>query len=144
MKRKAILCTLVSLSMSSGVIFAQGRGHPGERNDHEQAQGRHQNQAPAHGPTRLVPRHGHDDRWAPQRPPGPSQREMGRGAGPQHAFHRGGRLPGYYHQQRYVVDDWRGHKLSAPPRGYHWVQTGDDFVLVAIATGVILQLLLNH
>jgi hypothetical protein len=38
----------------------------------------------------------------------------------------------------------RGHHLSAPPRGYHWVQMGGDYVLVAIATGVILQLLLNH
>jgi Ni/Co efflux regulator RcnB len=43
-----------------------------------------------------------------------------------------------------VVDDWRGHHLSAPPRGYHWVQMGGDYVLVAIATGVILQPLLNH
>jgi Ni/Co efflux regulator RcnB len=43
-----------------------------------------------------------------------------------------------------VVDDWRGHHLSAPPRAYHWVQMGGDSVLVAIATGVILQLLLNH
>jgi Ni/Co efflux regulator RcnB len=28
-------------------------------------------------------------------------------------------------------DDWRGQHLSAPPRAYHWVQTGADFVLVA-------------
>ena len=43
-----------------------------------------------------------------------------------------------------VVDDWRGHHLSPPPRGYHWVQTGGDYVLVAIATGVIMQILLSH
>jgi Ni/Co efflux regulator RcnB len=43
-----------------------------------------------------------------------------------------------------VVDDWRNHHLSAPPRGYHWVQVGGDYVLVAIATGIILQLLLNN
>jgi Ni/Co efflux regulator RcnB len=43
-----------------------------------------------------------------------------------------------------VVDDWRGHHLSPPPRGYHWVHTGGDYVLVAIATGIILQLLLNN
>jgi Ni/Co efflux regulator RcnB len=42
-----------------------------------------------------------------------------------------------------VVNDWRGQHLSAPPRGYHWVQTGGDYVLVAIATGIILQLMLN-
>jgi Ni/Co efflux regulator RcnB len=67
-----------------------------------------------------------------------------RGAGPNHSFYRGGRLPSEYRNRQYVVDDWRGHRLSAPPRGYHWVQTGGDYVLVAIATGVILQLLLNN
>jgi Ni/Co efflux regulator RcnB len=67
-----------------------------------------------------------------------------RGAGPEHRFHRGDRLPREYRSNQYVVDDWRGHQLSAPPRGYHWVQTGGDYVLVAIATGVILQLLLDH
>ena len=66
-----------------------------------------------------------------------------RGAGPNHDFHRGGRLPPEYHNRQYVVDDWRAHRLQAPPRGYHWVQTGGDYVLVAIATGVILQLILG-
>jgi Ni/Co efflux regulator RcnB len=67
-----------------------------------------------------------------------------RGAGPEHDFRIGQRLPQGWHQRTYVVDDWRGHYLSAPPRGYHWVQTGSDYVLVAIATGVILQLLLSN
>jgi Ni/Co efflux regulator RcnB len=43
-----------------------------------------------------------------------------------------------------VVEDWPRHRLSAPPAGYHWVQTGSDYLLVAIATGVIAQLLLNN
>lgn len=43
-----------------------------------------------------------------------------------------------------MVEDWRGHHLNTPPRGYHWVQSGADYVLVAIATGVILQLLLAN
>ncbi|MES1163856.1 MAG: RcnB family protein, partial [Rhizobacter sp.] len=29
-------------------------------------------------------------------------------------------------------------------RGYHWVQTGGDYVLVAIATGIIASILLNQ
>ena len=66
-----------------------------------------------------------------------------RGAGPDHDFYRGGRLPMQYRNRGYVVDDWRGHRLSAPPRGYHWVQTGGAYVLVAIATGIIVQILLN-
>lgn len=47
------------------------------------------------------------------------------------------------HQPRDVVNDWRARHLSPPPRGYHWVQTGGGFALVAIATGVFLQLLLH-
>lgn len=71
-------------------------------------------------------------------------RRDGRGAGPDRSFYRGGRLPPAYRGRSYVVDDWRGHRLSAPPRGYHWVQTGSDYVLVAIATGIIAAILLNQ
>ena len=57
---------------------------------------------------------------------------------------RGGYLTPQYRSHYYVVDNWRGHHLSAPPRGYHWVQAGNDYVLAAIATGVILQILFNR
>ncbi len=66
-----------------------------------------------------------------------------RGAGPHHDIYRGGRLPHHYRSNHYVVDNWHAHRLSAPPRGYHWVQTGPDFVLAAIATGIILQVFLG-
>ena len=69
---------------------------------------------------------------------------QGRGAGPNQNFYRGGRLPQEYRSRQYVVDDWRGHHLNAPPRGYQWVQTGGDYVLVAIATGIIAQILLSQ
>jgi Ni/Co efflux regulator RcnB len=68
----------------------------------------------------------------------------GRGAGPDHDWYRGGRLPPQYRGHQYVVDNWRAHRLSAPPRGYHWVQAGSDYVLVAIATGVIASILLSQ
>jgi Ni/Co efflux regulator RcnB len=67
-----------------------------------------------------------------------------RGGGPNHDLRRGARLPSQYHHRQYVVDNWRGHRLSAPPRGYHWVQAGDDYVLAAIATGLIAQIILNN
>ena len=57
---------------------------------------------------------------------------------------RGSRLSNEYRGNQYVVNDWRGHHLNAPPRGQHWVQTGGDYVLVAIATGIIAQVLLNN
>ena len=66
------------------------------------------------------------------------------GAGPYHDLRRGARLPSRYHTNQYVVDDWRGHHLSRPPRGYHWVQTGADYVLVAAATGIIAQIMMSQ
>ena len=74
----------------------------------------------------------------------PQRADQGRGAGPDHAFYRGGRLPASYRDHRYVVSDWRGHHLSPPPRGYHWVQVNGDFVLAAVATGVIADMLLSN
>lgn len=66
-----------------------------------------------------------------------------RGAGPDHRWVQGYRLPPQYRGHQYVVQDWRGHHLHQPPRGYHWVQYGGDYMLVAIATGVISQLILS-
>jgi len=80
--------------------------------------------------------HGHDRN-------GPGW-DRNHGVGPDHNVYRGGRLPSYYRSNQYVVDDWRGHHLRQPPRGYHWVQTGAEYALVAIATGVIADILLNQ
>lgn len=68
------------------------------------------------------------------------QREDQRGAGPDHNFYKGSRLPVYYRDRSYWVNDWRGHRLSAPPPGYHWVQTGGDYVLVANSSNIIFQI----
>lgn len=59
-------------------------------------------------------------------------------------FRRGARLPAELRQRHYVVTDWRGHRLSAPPRGYQWVQVGPDYVLAAVATGIIVNLILSQ
>jgi len=58
-------------------------------------------------------------------------------------FNRGDRLPPQFRQPQYVVNDWRGHGLRQPPRGYYWVQNGSDYVLAAIATGVISAVVIN-
>ena len=79
----------------------------------------------------------HDDRRA-------EQHMDNRGAGPDHNWHKGDRLPDSYRDKHYEVADWRSHHLSAPPSGYHWVNVNGDFVLAAIATGVITDMLLNN
>ncbi|MGS0753888.1 RcnB family protein [Roseateles sp. GG27B] len=139
MKSKFVIA-LLALSLSAPVFAQSHRDDDrkgGGRDDHSQREDRKDRDD-------HKDRGGRDDRGdrgGDRRDRGDQRAE--RGAGPERSFYRGGRLPPQYRNHRYVVQDWRGHRLSAPPRGYQWVQTGNDYVLVAIATGVILQLLLN-
>ena len=89
-------------------------------------------QAQPRGPVR------HDDR-APQH-----DRYDHRGAGPDHRWMRGSRVPPQYRGHTYVVSNWRVHRLPSPPRGYHWIQNGGDYLLVAIASGVIAQMVFGN
>jgi Ni/Co efflux regulator RcnB len=61
-----------------------------------------------------------------------------------HQMRRGERMSQYYRGDYYVVNDWRTHRLHAPHHGYHWVQSGSDFAMVAIATGIIASVLSHH
>jgi len=136
MNKKIITAAvLVAFLGAVGGASAQDRGnHRGndkDRGDHRDNRGDDRRDDHDRGERRNDRQdYRHDDR-------GPN-----RGAGPRHDLRKGGRLPPEYRNRQYVVNDWRGHRLNAPPRGYHWVQTGSDYVLVGIATGVIASLLL--
>ncbi|MDB5858293.1 MAG: hypothetical protein JWQ76_1982 [Ramlibacter sp.] len=57
-------------------------------------------------------------------------------------YQRGGYLPRQYLSSNYYVNNWQAYPgLYAPPYGYQWVDTGGDFVLAALATGLIVNLL---
>ena len=49
----------------------------------------------------------------------------------------GQRMPSYYRSNQYVVNDYNRYGLRAPPRGYHYVRSGNDVVLASIAGGLI-------
>ncbi len=60
-------------------------------------------------------------------------------------FRRGDFLPYEYRQRPFMVRDWRAYRLYAPPAGYQWVQTDSgDFLLIAIATGLIANMVLGQ
>ncbi|WP_130804424.1 RcnB family protein [Acinetobacter ihumii] len=46
-------------------------------------------------------------------------------------FRQGDRLPKQYRDNRYHVSNWRNSRLSAPPRGYHWVRADHRYLLVS-------------
>jgi len=56
---------------------------------------------------------------------------------------RGDRLPQEYRSSQYVVPDWRASHLRQPPRGYHWVRVNNQYVLAAVAGGVIADIIMN-
>ena len=57
-----------------------------------------------------------------------------------HGWERGHRYDG----RIVIVHDYERVRLRPPPRGYHWVRDdNNDYVLVAIATGIILDYVLN-
>ena len=136
MNSKPLVSALVALSLiASGGAFAQP-----DRNDRGRSDGgQHKNQG---NNQRNDPRNSNNQRNDQRN--GQQDWQGQRGAGPDHQYFRGQRYPSEYRGHQYVVDDWRGHNLRQPPRGYHWVQNGGDYLLVAITTGVILDLLLNN
>ncbi len=148
MKTRTLFAAIAATSLSfAGAAFAQGDGGNTERSAaHHDT--RPETNLDRGEPERGQPQHGQPEHAQPQQHQAYNDRghqghPEGRGAGPSHNFYKGGHLPAEYRDHRYVVNDWRGHHLSAPPHGYQWVQTGDDFVLAAIATGVIASVLLS-
>jgi Ni/Co efflux regulator RcnB len=153
MSKNIILCALVAAALGgTAVASAQDRGYQNDRGDRTYQQrdnrdSRWQDQRGSDRDSRWDDRRDrHDSRYG-------ARGGYGRtadfnagydGAGPYHDLRRGARLPSRYRNHQYVVDNWRSHRLSAPPRGYHWVQTGADYVLVGIATGLIADMIINH
>jgi len=59
-------------------------------------------------------------------------------------WRRGERLPAYY-RDSYRPVDYRAYRLRQPPRGYHYVRDDrGDYLLVGIATGVILGIIASQ
>lgn len=59
------------------------------------------------------------------------------------SWQRGQRFDSRY-ARNYRQIDYRQHRgLRAPPRGYHYVQSGNDAVLVALGTGIVAAIFAN-
>jgi Ni/Co efflux regulator RcnB len=146
----AVLGTM--LMLASGSVLAQNHGQ-GRGNGHDRNEQGNGDRGNGHDRGRYDRHDDHGDRYDHDRyvrhdgPRGHAYghyknwHDRGRHEG---WYRRGGYLPVEY-RTRYVVTDWRRDRLREPPRGYHWVRSDNgDFLLVAIATGVIVDLLLNQ
>ena len=58
---------------------------------------------------------------------------------------RGHRYYGPGYGRTYIVNDYYNYGLRRPPSGYYWRRSdAGDYLLVAIATGIIADLILSH
>ena len=127
MKISASVCALAATALlTASLSFADERGH-GRQDQYQRG-------------------HGHSQRWDDRRFDSREGRMNDRrpdynARGPE--FRRGGYVPPEYRMRAYEVD-YREHHLRRPPYGQRWVQVGADYVLIAIASGVIADIILNH
>ncbi|MDK1373185.1 MULTISPECIES: RcnB family protein [unclassified Sinorhizobium] len=61
-----------------------------------------------------------------------------------HRWARGHRLSPAERRHMAYVRDYRRYKLRTPPRGQQWVRVDNDFLLISLATGVIVGLAAAH
>ncbi len=56
----------------------------------------------------------------------------------------GDQLPPEYRQRQFVVNDWRAHRLYAPPPGYQWVQPEPGNYILIGRNGEIVNMLVGQ
>ncbi|MDQ6646075.1 MAG: RcnB family protein [Pseudomonadota bacterium] len=126
----SLLIAAAIIGLSAGPVVAQSRD-PGQ-DDHgrsHQQQDRHQGK-----------HHGKYGRRDDLHFPGMHDRGIHEGW-----YKRGGHMPEEFRSGRYEVNDWHAEHLRQPPRGYRWIRSDNgDFLLVAVTTGLITDLLLHH
>jgi Ni/Co efflux regulator RcnB len=59
-----------------------------------------------------------------------------------HSYNRGERIE-HDDWSRGQPVDYRAQHLRAPPRGYEWREVNGQYILAAVATGVIMSIILN-
>lgn len=91
-----------------------------------------------------APRHVHRDVRIVHRDVRIVHRDPGyRAYGPR--WQRGHYLPREYRSQRHFVVNQRHHpRLYEAPRGHQWVQVDGEFLLVAVATGLIAHAIFSN
>lgn len=122
MKILLIGATAIAL-VTSPVAIAQSGNHRGQWNDNQQHEGR------------WNERSGRYDNGR--------HRGWGKNRGHGHRWRRGQRM-GYndWNDSRRI--DYRRYNLRQPPRGYEWRRDDDRYIMAAVATGLIVSVILSN
>ncbi|MDF3935862.1 RcnB family protein [Pseudomonas citronellolis] len=115
----------------------QGQGPGGQQQGRPYEQSRPQQQGRPQSQAR--PGHGHSQGYR-----NPGYRPQPGMPVPHQQWQRGRVVEQAYRGDRYWVTDWRARHLYAPPRDHRWLYVNGDYVLMAIATGVIVNILAGY
>ncbi|KRA16338.1 MULTISPECIES: RcnB family protein [unclassified Lysobacter] len=151
--KRILLATAITLAVLASPAMADGRG---KGNGHGRGHDKHQDRDDRHD------RHDRDDddRYDRRDRGGRGydrydsryyysydgrNHPPGRHNGWHKDYRRGQRIDVVYMQPRYYIDDYPRYHLAPPPRGHRWVRMDDGrMILIAVATGIIADVLLHH
>ncbi len=116
----------LALTMSSPLALAQMQPQHGP----EQGAPRQEMQGPSGGMVHpMAPTPPHEEHVAQAPMHGNQERHW------EHGQH--------YDGSRQVVSNWQHYHLRQPPHGEEWVQNGNQFVLIAVTSGIIADVIAN-
>ena len=159
MKARVLVSAVVAASFGLGSIssFAQnweGLGnHAGRDHTASQGAGNERHDGDRRGGDRQVQRQQLQQQQFQRVAPTSADRSYNRAyvqpgyvyTAPRGDWRRGDRLPNDWRWRMRPVSNWGAYNLYAPPSGYGWVQSDTgDYLLVALATGLIANLLMNR
>ncbi|MCX8957085.1 RcnB family protein [Erwinia psidii] len=135
MKKSGIIALSALLFASTSLsAFAEGpqNGHDDPQQIKRLPQGQQQADHHADQPQHHEqPQHNDDRRQTKQHKPHPE-------------FRKGRSLASKYRGPGYQVNDWQKHGLKAPPPGHRWQNIDGNYVLIAVATGVIASVIAHQ
>lgn len=138
MKKSGIIALSALLFATTSLsAFAEGP-QPGQ-DDHQQQPVKRPPQSEQHGSQPQG--HGQSPHARPQHAADHRQ--------PQHHeqhpdFRKGRPLPEKYRGEGYQVNDWHQRGLKQPPAGHRWQNIDGNYVLIAVATGVITSVIAHQ
>ena len=98
-------------------------------------------------PVLAAPFDGHHDRGRSEQQNrrddhrGYDQRDNRFDRGGYHRWNKGQRFDSRYARNYRVINNYRSYRLHEAPRGYRWVQSGNDAVLIGITSGIVASVL---
>jgi Ni/Co efflux regulator RcnB len=120
MFKKILIALATTTLVASPIVSAQAQAQSHNQGQHRQEQ------------TRKVVTHKANGRTVVKK-----QTVVRKATPASHRWAKGQRFDRSRATNYRVVNNYRDYRLSAPPRGYHWVRSGNDAVLIAITSGLI-------